>query len=211
MTTIRFSLLNPYLRSLRAAYRFIIRTLSVRSKSILRIISTLTILSVANICAAESTSEMRKSANRALHTLYSTTPAAKAIGTQAKGILVFPEIIKGGFVVAGQYGNGVLFKNGRASGYYNSTSASFGFQAGIQKFGYALFFMTEDDLKYLDRSSGWELGVGPSITVLDQGLARSLSTTTLRQGVYAFFFSQKGLMGGVGVQGTKITQITPKR
>jgi lipid-binding SYLF domain-containing protein len=154
---------------------------------------------------------MRKSANRALHTLYSTTPAAKAIGTQAKGILVFPEIIKGGFVVAGQYGNGVLFKNGRASGYYNSTSASFGFQAGIQKFGYALFFMTEDDLKYLDRSSGWELGVGPSITVLDQGLARSLSTTTLRQGVYAFFFSQKGLMGGVGVQGTKITQITPKR
>jgi len=154
---------------------------------------------------------MRKSANRALHTLYNTTPAAKAIGAQAKGILVFPDIIKGGFVVGGQYGNGVLFKNGRASGYFNSTYASFGFQAGIQKFGYDLFFMTEYDLKYLDRSSGWELGVGPSITVLDQGLARSFSTTTLRDGVYAFFFSQKGLMGGVGVQGTKITRITPKR
>ncbi len=70
--------------------------------------------------------------------------------------------------------------------------------------------MTPEDLAYLERSSGWEIGVGPSITIVDVGLAGSLSTTTMRKGVYAFFFDQKGLMGGLGLQGTKITRIHPK-
>lgn len=104
----------------------------------------------------------------------------------------------------------MLLKGGKAVGYYNTTSGSFGFQAGVQSFGYVLFFMTQEDLAYLERSSGWEIGVGPSITIVDVGLARSLSTTTLREGMYAFFFDQKGLMGGLGLQGTKITRIHPK-
>jgi lipid-binding SYLF domain-containing protein len=159
---------------------------------------------------AESAQEMRRSASKALADLYSSTPAARALGEKAAGVLVFPEILKGGFIVAAQYGNGVLFKNGKAVGYYNTTSGSFGFQAGVQSFGYALFFMTQEDLAYLARSKGWELGVGPSITIVDAGIAGSLSTTTARQGVYAFFFDQKGLMGGLGLQGTKITRIHPK-
>ena len=156
---------------------------------------------------ADSAESMQRDARRALARLYSQTPAAKALGDVAQGVLVFPEILKGGFVVGAQYGNGVLFKRGVVSGYYNTTAASFGFQAGIQKYGYALFFMTSDDLAYLDKSEGWELGVGPSIVVVDTGLATSLSTTTARKGVYAFFFAQKGLMGGIGIQGTKITRI----
>jgi lipid-binding SYLF domain-containing protein len=160
---------------------------------------------------AESAVEMRKAAHRALNELYRTEPAAKALGARAAGVLVFPEIIKGGFVVAAQYGNGVLFKGNAVAGYYNSTSGSFGLQAGIQKFGYALFLMTPQDLKYLESSAGWELGVGPSITIVDRGLAASLSTTTLQSGMYAFFFNQKGLMAGLGLQGTKITRIRPKR
>lgn len=159
---------------------------------------------------AESAREMRRNAHQALSQLYASEPAAKALGEKAAGILIFPEIIKGGFMVAAQYGNGVLFKEGKAVAYYNTTSGSFGFQAGVQTFGYALFFMTKDDLHYLERSHGWELGVGPSITVVDVGIARSLSTTTARQGMYAFFFDQKGLMGGLGLQGTKITRIHPK-
>lgn len=153
---------------------------------------------------------MRRSAHQALSNLYSTTPAARALGENAAGILVFPKIVKGGFIVAAQYGNGVLLKGGKAVGYYNTTSGSFGFQAGVQSFGYALFFMTPDDLHYLEKSKGWELGVGPSITIVDVGIARTLSTTTARKGMYAFFFDQKGLMGGLGLQGTKITQIHPK-
>jgi lipid-binding SYLF domain-containing protein len=160
--------------------------------------------------AAESARQMRRSASQALENLYSSTTAARALAERAAGILVFPEIIKGGFIVAAQYGNGVLFKKGKAVGYYNTTSGSFGFQAGVQSFGYALFFMTPEDLAYLEKSQGWELGVGPSITIVDIGLASSLSTTTARKGVYAFFFDQKGLMGGIGLQGTKITRIHPK-
>jgi lipid-binding SYLF domain-containing protein len=160
---------------------------------------------------AESAREMRRSASQALESLYSSTPASRALGEQAAGVLVFPEILKGGFIVAAQYGNGVLFKKGKTVGYYNTTSGSFGFQAGVQSFGYALFFMTNDDLGYLETSMGWELGVGPSITIVDVGIARSLSTTTARKGMYAFFFDQKGLMGGLGLQGTKITRIHPKK
>ena len=159
---------------------------------------------------AESAHEMRRSASKALSHLYATTPAARSLAEKAAGVLVFPEIIKGGFIVAAQYGNGVLFKGGKAVGYYNTTSGSFGFQAGVQTFGYALIFMTQDDLRYLEASAGWEIGVGPSITIVDIGVARSLSTTTARKGMYAFFFDQKGLMGGLGLQGPKISRIHPQ-
>lgn len=165
--------------------------------------------SPASVAVASSKGDLERSARRALQGLYRSTPAAAAIGDKAVGVLVFPEILKGGFIVAGQYGDGVLFKGGKVHGYYNSTSASFGLQAGIQKFGYALFFMSEEDLSYLKTSQGWEVGALPSLTVVDVGVARSLSTTTLQKGMYAFFFAQKGLMGGLSLQGTKITRIHP--
>lgn len=69
--------------------------------------------------------------------------------------------------------------------------------------------MDNASLKYLDQSGGWELGTGPSLVVLDKGFAKNLSTTTMRKGVYAFIFDQKGLMGGIGIQGSKITRINP--
>jgi lipid-binding SYLF domain-containing protein len=69
--------------------------------------------------------------------------------------------------------------------------------------------MNEDDIKYINKSDGWEIGVGPTITIIDKGMANSFTTTTAREGVYAFFFEQKGLMAGLGVQGTKISRIDP--
>jgi lipid-binding SYLF domain-containing protein len=101
-------------------------------------------------------------------------------------------------------------KNGRTVAYYNTVAASYGLQAGVQSFSYALFFMTDDALKYLDKSEGWEVGVGPSIVVVDAGAAKSLTTTTAKSDVYAFIFDQKGLMAGLGLQGSKITKINPK-
>ncbi len=82
-------------------------------------------------------------------------------------------------------------------------------QAGVQSFSYALFFMDNASLNYLNRSEGWEIGVGPSIVVVDQGMAKSLTTTTVKSGVYAFIFGQKGLMAGLGLQGSKISRIDP--
>jgi lipid-binding SYLF domain-containing protein len=146
-------------------------------------------------------------ARAALRKLYSDTPAAKLISEKAAAVLVFPNIVKAGFIVGGQYGEGVLIRDGKTVGYYNSTAASYGLQAGIQSFGYALFLMTDSAIEYLDKSSGWEIGVGPSIVVVDAGIARTLTTTTLKSDIYAFIFNQKGLMAGLGLQGTKITKI----
>jgi lipid-binding SYLF domain-containing protein len=146
-------------------------------------------------------------ANAALKKLYETTPVAKQIGDQAKAILVFPNIVKAGFIVGGQYGEGVLLINGKVVAHYNSVAASYGLQAGVQAFGYALFLMDDKAMQYLGKSDGWELGVGPSIVVVDQGKAKSLTTTTLRDDVYAFIFDQKGLMAGLGLQGSKITKL----
>jgi lipid-binding SYLF domain-containing protein len=158
---------------------------------------------------AASASEIDRNATQALYTLYSTTPGAKALGDKAKAILIFPSIVKGGFIVAGQFGDGALRRRGRTVGYYRSVAASYGLQAGVQAFGYVLFFMDEASLQYLKKSDGWELGSGPSLVVLDKGFAKNLSTTTLQKGVYAFIFNQKGLMGGIGLQGSKITRINP--
>ncbi|MDD5320879.1 MAG: YSC84-related protein [Methylococcales bacterium] len=88
-------------------------------------------------------------------------------------------------------------------------AGSYGFQAGVQSFSYALFFMDDASLNYLNRSEGWEIGVSPSIVVVDKGLAKSLTTTTAKSGVYAFIFDQKGLMAGIGLQGSKISRINP--
>jgi lipid-binding SYLF domain-containing protein len=158
---------------------------------------------------AASASEINRNATQALTTLYQTAPGSKALADKARGVLVFPNIVKGGFIVAGQYGDGALRKKNRTVGYYRSVSASVGFQAGVQSFGYVLFFMDDGSLKYLQNSRGWELGTGPSLVVLDKGFGKNLSTTTMRSGVYALIFSQKGLMGGLGIQGSKITKINP--
>ena len=139
-----------------------------------------------------------------------TTPGALNLAKQAKGVLVFPNIVKAGFIVGGQYGDGVLRrKGGKTVGYYRSLAASYGLQAGVQSFGYVLLFMDDASLAYLEQSRGWEIGTGPSVVVLDKGFGKSMSSTTLRKGVYAFIFSQKGLMAGLGLQGSKITPLTP--
>src|SRR5262249_36572700 len=100
--------------------------------------------------------------------------------------------------------------NDKIVAYYNIGSASYGLQAGVQRYGYALFFMTEDALNYLRKSDGWEIGTGPSVVLVDEGVAKSVTTTSAREGIYAFSFSQKGLMAGIGIQGSKITRIHPR-
>ncbi len=156
---------------------------------------------------AASAAEIDREAAAALRALYAATPAAKELGAKAKGILVFPSIVKAGFIVGGQYGEGALLKGGKTVAYYNTVAASYGLQVGAQKFGYALFFMSESAVKYIDKSDGWEIGSGPSIVILDEGTAGALTTTTAKSEVYAFFFSQQGLMGGLGLQGTKISKL----
>ena len=159
---------------------------------------------------AASAREIDADVDSALRDLYGANSAAKELANAAKAILVFPNVVKAGFIGGVQFGEGALRgRGGRTLGYYNTTAGSYGLQAGVQKFAYALFFMTDSALNYLNASNGWEIGSGPSVVIVDSGLAKSLSTTTLQKDVYAFFFDQSGLFAGVGLQGTKITKIDP--
>jgi len=146
----------------------------------------------------------------ALQKLTASVPLAAALAKSAVAVLVFPTITKAGLGVGGQYGEGTLLKKGTAAAYYKTTGASFGLQAGGQKYGYAMFFMSDEALKGLDNANGFEVGVGPSIVVVDEGMGKSTTTNTLKGDVYAFIFGQKGLMAGLGIQGNKIKKITPK-
>jgi len=146
----------------------------------------------------------------ALQTLSASVPLAAELSKKAVAILVFPTVTKAGFGVGGQYGEGTLLKKRTAVAYYKTTGASFGLQAGGQKYGYAMFFMSAEALSQLDKANGFEVGVGPSVVVVDEGMGKSTTTNTLRDDVYAFIFGQKGLMAGLGVQGNKIKKITPK-
>ena len=172
------------------------------------ILAALVASASASVVLAASRQELERDATKALRSLYASNSAAGLLGKKATAVLVFPNIVKAGFLFGGQIGEGVLLKNGRVVGYYSSVAASYGLQAGVQVFGYALFFMNQEALAYLDKSDGWELGVGPSIVVVDKGVGKSLTSTTITQDVYAFIFDQKGLMGGMGVQGSKITKIS---
>ena len=146
-------------------------------------------------------------AKRAYNNLVANVPAAKAIGKSAVAVLVFPKITKAGLMIGGQSGDGVLLRAGKAEGYYNTSGASYGLQAGVQQFGYAMFFMNEKSLKALSETSGFEVGVGPSVVVVDEGMAKSMTSMTMKDDVYAIVFGQKGLMAGVGLQGNKITRL----
>ncbi|HEX6131537.1 MAG TPA: YSC84-related protein [Actinomycetota bacterium] len=156
---------------------------------------------------AATAAELDRNATAALQELYAGNPTAKMLSERAKGILIFPSMVKAGFMFGGQIGEGVLRKRGRTVGYYNSVAASYGLQAGVQSFGYALFFMTDAALAQLDATRGFEIGVGPSVVLVDQGVARTLTSNTLTSDVYAMVFGQRGLMAGMGVQGSKISRI----
>jgi lipid-binding SYLF domain-containing protein len=110
-------------------------------------------------------------------------------------------------IFGGSYGEGVLLDNGNAIEYYNSVTGSWGLQAGAQSYGYAVFLMKDTAVKYLADTRGWEIGVGPTVVVVTEGVAKNLSSSTLKDDAYAFIFDQQGLMLGVSIEGTKISHI----
>ncbi len=154
--------------------------------------------------------ELERQARVALTKLYADNGAARHLKTRAKAILTFPRVIKVGFMGGIQVGTGVLMDlEGKTLGYYNTTAGSFGYQAGIKGFHYTLFLLNNKAIDRLTSAGGFELGVGPSLVVLDAGMAKKMSSTTVQKGVYAFIFDQKGIMGGAGIEGTKISKFHP--
>lgn len=157
--------------------------------------------------AAQGHPELQANAHAALSSLEAENPLAATLAKRAVAVLVFPDVTKAGFLIGGEYGNGVMFRGGRFAGHYSTAGVTYGLQAGAQTFGYVLFFMNERALEALNAAGGLQVGVGPSVVVLNKGNAKSLTSETLTSDAYAFVFGQQGLMAGVGLEGTKITRL----
>lgn len=160
-----------------------------------------------NQASAATAEDLDKDSRQALQTLYKSEPVAKTLSQSAKAVLIFPNVIKAGLVFGGSYGEGVLIEGEKVVDYYNSVAGSWGLQAGAQSYGYAVFLMTDKAIKYIKETKGWEVGVGPTVVAVDEGIAKNLSSSSLKDDAYAFIFSQQGLMAGVSIEGTKITRI----
>ena len=164
------------------------------------ILATVTSFATSTALADDLTSQARA----ALQQLVTQNPAAAKCKSRAVAVLVFPDVVKAGFIFGAQGGKGILFVHGRPNGRYRTVAASYGLQAGVQRYGYALFLMNQDAVNWVNNTRGWEIGTGPSVVIVDKGMARGFTTDTLHGGIYAFTFDQQGLMAGLGLQGSKI-------
>jgi lipid-binding SYLF domain-containing protein len=156
---------------------------------------------------AADAKRLEQDARAALQVLYAGSPGAKALGEKSKGMVVFPKVVKAGLIVGGQSGDGVLMVGDKVVGVYNTSAVSMGAQAGAQSFGYGLFFMTDKTLADFRSSQNFQIGVGPSVVFIDEGVAKDVNTLTTQADVYGVIFDQKGLMAGLGLQGSKITRL----
>lgn len=169
--------------------------------------ASILMMSGINQANAATAEDLDEDSRQALRTLIKVEPVAEKLSRSAKAVLIFPNIVKAGLVFGGSYGEGVLLEDSKVVDYYNSVSASWGLQAGAQTYGYVVFLMTDKAINYVKSTKGWEVGVGPTIVLVDKGTAKNLSTSSLKNDAYAFIFGQQGLMAGISIEGTKISRI----
>ena len=182
---------------------------NIRSYFHTLMLATVTIVSMSAMQQAGSATaeDLDNDSMQALQKLYVTQPFTKTLASTAKGVLVFPNMVKAGLVFGGSYGEGTLIKGSTVVDYYSSVAGSWGRRIGAQSYGYVVFLMTDAAVRYIEETHGLEIGVGPTVVLVDEGIAKNLSTSTLKDDAYAFIFSQQGLMAGIIIEGTKISRI----
>jgi lipid-binding SYLF domain-containing protein len=176
-------------------------------RPIKHILPGLVLAGITLLTTSTASANLVSDSRLALQQLVAQNPAAAKAKSKAIAVLVFPQVVKAGFILGAQEGQGILFLHGRPSGRYRTVAGSYGLQAGVQRYGYALFLMNQKAVDWVNNTRGWEIGTGPSVVIVDKGMARSFSTDTLHSGIYAFTFDQQGLMAGLGLQGSKIMRI----
>jgi lipid-binding SYLF domain-containing protein len=152
--------------------------------------------------------EINAEVNATLDRFYRQIPGAREISARATGVLVFPTIIKAGFGVGGEYGEGAMRVGGKTVGYYNTISASFGFQLGAQARSVIIMFMTPEALAGFRRVDGWKVGVDGSVAIIVVGAGGSIDTEKVTSPVVGFILDPKGLMYNLTLEGSKITRIS---
>jgi lipid-binding SYLF domain-containing protein len=151
--------------------------------------------------------EIDATVETALARFYEEVPAGRELATKAKAMLVFPSVIKAGFGIGGEYGEGALRVAGRMAGYYSTAAASIGLQIGAQARSEVILFMTDQALAQFQASDGWEVGVDGSVALIKVGVAGEIDTTTLNAPVIGFIYGEEGLMANLSLEGTKISRL----
>jgi len=164
----------------------------------------------AAVAVAASAHDIDQKVDAAIERFHAEIGGADGFTQSAKGILVFPSVVKAGFGIGGEYGTGALRIAGKTADYYSTTAASVGFQIGAQTKTIILCFMTDAALASFRKSHGWEIGVDGSVVIVDAGAGGSLDTTTAPSPVTGFVFGQSGLMANISLEGAKITKIRPE-
>jgi lipid-binding SYLF domain-containing protein len=164
----------------------------------------------ASRAVAATAAQIEAGVNAAIEKCYAQIAACKPLAAKAKGMLVFPEVTKGGLIVGGSHGKGALRVDGKTVGYYTTSSASVGLQAGAEKHAEMILFLTDKALAQFRSSSGWEVGADAGVAVIDAGASKDFDTLSQKDPVVAFIYGETGLMGSLSLEGSKISPYKPE-
>jgi lipid-binding SYLF domain-containing protein len=181
--------------------------MTAQSLARLVIVSLIVVLGAAHRSYAASAEAIDMDVGAALARFDREVGGGRALVGRAAGVLVFPTVVKAGIGLGGEYGEGALLRHGRTEGYYNTVSASIGFQLGVQARTVIIIFMTEEALGRFRRKDGWKVGVDGSVTLVTVGVGGSIDTNQIRSPVIGFILDQKGLMYNLTLEGSKISRI----
>jgi len=185
---------------------------SIKIQWSLRLILLTAVFSVltTNSLLAKTAKEIDASVDVAIQRFYKQVNGAEKYVKASKGMLVMPNIVKGAFIVGGEYGVGALRIGGKSVDYYNTVSGSIGFQIGGQKKDIILLFMTDEALKKFRASKGWEAGVDGNVALITVGGGERADTTTSKDPVVGFVFDAKGLIADISLKGAKFSKVDKK-
>jgi len=158
---------------------------------------------------ANTTQEIDNEVNLSVETFKKEVPGGIKFLEQAKGYLVFPSVIKAGLIVGGKYDEGALLIHDKTAHYYEMTAASVGLQAGAQRYGMLIAFLSDSSLNNFIRSNGWEAGIDGTITIAEWGKSTDISSISYEKPIIAFIFDERGLMASISITGTKFRRIAP--
>jgi len=167
----------------------------------------LVLVALASTAQAKSARQIDIEVDAAIKNFTLNVGGGQQFLNSAKGVLVFPSVLKGGFVVGGEYGEGALRVGGTTVDYYNTVSASIGFQLGAQAKTIIMVFMDDYALHKFRTSEGWEAGVDGSVALVEWGAGKNLSTTKIQDPIVGFVFNNKGLMYNLTIEGSKFSKI----
>ena len=164
---------------------------------------------LVNTAAADGAAEIDIKVDGTLQLFKKEVTGGAEFLNKARAVLVFPDVVKAGLIVGGEYGKGALRKDGKSLAYYNIASASFGLQVGAQAYAIVMVFMNDEALAKFRDSKGWEAGVDGSVAVADWGSGKDINTQNYADPIVGFVLDNKGLMAGISLEGSKITKIDP--